>query len=222
VIVASLALNVALVALLAGLWAWRALRPDAFDLQRQVRRELFGVLRSPASSPEVVMVGDSLVHFGEWWELLGRPAANRGISGDRLADVRARLPDVVALRPRSVVLAVGVNDLARGAAPEEVAAGLADLARGLRDALPATRVLVHGLLPARDDPSRPGLEGRIRRVNDLVRPRVEALGLAYVDPAPLAVASGALDRRFSADGLHLSAAGYARWGELVRQALARP
>src|SRR4051812_36089312 len=121
----SLALNAAIVAR----WAVHQLRPrPTSGLRERARGDLFHALASDAGAhPGVVIVGDSLTERGEWGELLDRPVANRGIAGDTVADVRARLGDISALEPRLVLVAVGINDLLAGASPEELAARHAGL-----------------------------------------------------------------------------------------------
>src|SRR3954465_13997073 len=85
----SLALNLVLVAL----WGARQLRPrPASGLRDRMRGDLFHALATAAvTHRDVVVVGDSLTERGEWWELLDRPVANRGVAGDTVAAVRARL-----------------------------------------------------------------------------------------------------------------------------------
>ena len=168
---------------------------------------------------DVVMLGDSLTQRGEWWELLGRPVANRGISSDTVADVEARLDDVVALQPKVLFLLVGVNDLARGVTPEALAARHAALVAELRRRIPETRLVVEPLLPIRDEvvESRGRTSATIRRTNELLR---SAAGADWLDlHVKLADANGELDARYSFDGVHLTAAGYRVWAEALRPRL---
>src|SRR5215470_4664517 len=102
----SLALNAAL----AGLWGVRQLRRPrpAPALRERARIDLFHALAAdPVTHRDVVVVGDSLTERGEWWELLDRPVANRGVAGDTVEAVRARLDDIAALDPRVVFVLVG-------------------------------------------------------------------------------------------------------------------
>jgi lysophospholipase L1-like esterase len=210
----SIAVNVAL----AGLWAARLLRrPPAGPAPRaRARAELFHALAAgPATHRDVVALGDSLTERGEWWELLDRPVANRGIAGDTVDGVRARLDDVAALDPRVVFVLIGVNDLLAGASPEAVATHHAALLAELRQRLPHARIVGESLLPIRDElVARDAAltSATLRRANDLCRRGAAAAGVDWLDVhALLADPGGELDPRYSSDGLHLSGAGYRAW-----------
>jgi lysophospholipase L1-like esterase len=166
-----------------------------------------------------VVVGDSLTEGGEWWELLERPVANRGVTGDTVAAVRARLDDVAALDPRIVFVGVGINDLLAGASPEALAARHAALIAELRGRLPRARIVAESLLPIRDELVARDAEltsATVRRANELCRRGATAAGAEWLDVhARLADPDGELDPRYSSDGLHLSGAGYRAWAAAV-------
>lgn len=212
----SIALNLAAVAVFAA----RHHRPRSSGLpsREQARADLFHALAGDRR--EVVMLGDSLTDRGEWWELLGRPVANRGIAADTIADVRARLDDVVALAPRAVFVLIGVNDLLNGAAPEAMAKDHAALIGELRRRLPAARLVVESLLPIRDElvaRDEPLASATVQKANQLLARGAAAAGAGWVDVAArLADAGGELDARYSSDGLHLSGAGYRVWAAALR------
>jgi len=211
----SLAANLAL----AGIWVSRRVgRPPVAPSREQARAELLRELAAPrdlATPRDVVVLGDSLTERGEWWELLDRPVANRGIAGDTVEAVRARLGDVAALAPRVVLVLVGVNDLLAGASPEALATRHAQLVAELRRRLPRARIVVESLLPIRDAlvaRDAPLTTAALRRANQLLERGAAAAGADWLDVnAHLADATGELDARYSSDGLHLSAAGYRAW-----------
>jgi len=168
-----------------------------------------------AAQRDVVVLGDSLTERGEWSELVERPVANRGISGDTVADVRARLDDGVALEPRVLFVLVGVNDLAAGTPPDVLAMNHAGLVIELRRRLPHTRIVVESLLPVRDRLVAPGdllTTAAVRRSNQLLERAAAGAGVEWLDVnATLADATGELDPRHASDGVHLSPAGYRTW-----------
>jgi len=215
------ALSLAANAALATIWGWRqiARHRDRAPSREAERAAAFHAL---AAGPrrEVVVVGDSLTERAEWWELLDRPVANRGIAGDTVARVRARLDDVVALDPDMVFLLVGVNDLLAGVTPEALATGHAALVAELRRRLPRARIVVESLLPIRG--TRVARDAAltsatVRRANQLLRRAVAGAGADWLDVhAGLADATGELDARYTIDGLHLSPAGYRVWADLLR------
>jgi lysophospholipase L1-like esterase len=210
----SLALNAAV----AGLWGVRHLPPwrPAPGLRERSRNDLLHALAAgPVTHRDVVVVGDSLTEHGEWWELLERPIANRGVAGDTVEAVRARLDDVAALDPRVVFVLVGINDLLAGASPEALAARHAALIAALRGRLPRARIVVESLLPIRDELVARDAEltsATVRRANELCRRGAAAASADWLDlHARLADPDGELDPRYSSDGLHLSGAGYRAW-----------
>src|SRR5436305_980393 len=121
VAVLSLALNAALIVLGAARQLRSRPRPPVLETRERARAGMFHELAAAPGRRDVVVLGDSLTERGEWWELLERPVANRGIANDTVATVRARLDDVVALSPRVVFVLNGVNDLFDGMAPEHLA-----------------------------------------------------------------------------------------------------
>jgi lysophospholipase L1-like esterase len=165
-----------------------------------------------------VLLGDSLTDWGEWHELLGFPAANRGISGDTTDDVLDRLDDVLARPPRTLALLIGVNDLIRGASVDRTVAGIEKIVARVREKAPQTQIIVQSLLPAAT------LYGDLNAKIDAVNARIGTSSTyAYLDVASaLRGPDGTLDARFTTDGLHLSGEGYKAWAAVLAPALTRP
>jgi len=88
---------------------------------------------------DVVMLGDSLTHWGEWSELLpGVSVANRGIAGDKLAQIFDRLPTVYQLHPKKVFITAGTNDLYKAGTEQAAFKQYAAILDALRE---------HGIAP---------------------------------------------------------------------------
>ena len=173
----------------------------------------------PLGPDDVVMLGASLVEHGEWAELLpGHSVRNRGIAGDRVADVAARLEPIVASRPRVVCLMVGLNDVFAGADPADIAVGHEELVRRLLAGAPETRVLLMTLLPV----DRPGPDGAaasaaIVEVNAGLGRIAADEGCELLDmTAFFSDAEGRLRSDLTADGIHLTGAGYLLWSDVLR------
>ena len=221
ILVLSLAINAAG----AIIYVSRKMRQPVLGVSSRnlARAALFHELAASSVVRDVVVLGDSLTDRGEWWELLGRPVANRGIGGDTVADVRARIGDVVALQPRVLFVLVGVNDLLGGTSPELLAIAHAALVAELRGRLPHTRIVVESLLPIRDEllaEDGPLTTATVRRANELLQRGAAAAGAEWLDVnAALADATGQLDARYSDDGSHLSAAGYRAWAAVLKRSL---
>ena len=83
-------------------------------------------LHPPADGEErVVFMGDSITDawgrtHGKFFP--GKPYINRGISGQTTPQMLIRFrPDVIALKPKAVVILAGTNDLAGNTGPESIA-----------------------------------------------------------------------------------------------------
>lgn len=160
------------------------------------------------------MFGDSLTQFGYWekW-FAGQPVLNRGVSGETSADLLRRLDDAIN-QPLAVFLLIGTNDLARGMSLREIVGNVATILAEVERRAPGTPVVVQGVPPR----TRPFREP-IRALNQHYQALVAAAGrqVEYLDLWPaLADERGDLRRAFTPDGVHLSAAGYAAWVDVLR------
>lgn len=223
----SLTVNLALLAVL-GIAAVRRLRPPPAAGDRAYRRDRVSLHAALAAGPatrDVVLIGDSLTDRGEWDELLGRAVANRGVAGDRVADVAARLDSALGGAPRVVVLEIGVNDLLAGRDPAAVAEEHARLVAALRARRPETRIAVTAILPVNERLLAATGDALSQRAIDETNRRLEraaaAAGADWLDPGPrLRRGDGQLDERYTADGVHLDGDGYRQWAAVLAAYLA--
>ena len=184
----------------------------------------------------VVFMGDSITdawpqpRFGEFFP--GRPYIGRGISGQTTPQMLIRFrPDVIALRPRVVVILAGTNDIAGNTGPmtdEQIQgnlASMADLAKAN-----GIRVVFSSILPVSEYHVRPGDTAppqttrrpmaRITALNAWMREYAAANGHVYLDyVAAMADAKGLLRAELSEDDLHPNAVGYAIMAPLAEAAI---
>jgi len=189
------------------------------------------VLASADPRPRIVFMGDSITEF--WVDLAllesqDTAILNRGIRGQNSTQMLLRFEDdAIALRPALIVLLCGTNDLrsyvGNGAslglgAPERVirnVTAMADiaLARSVPILLGSVPPVNPGF-PVYRDPSL--ILSLNRQLAAFAAER--QLGLADYHRA-LADPAGLLDEAFSADGVHPTAAGYARMQIELRRCL---
>lgn len=149
-------------------------------------------------------------HLG-WEELnLGRPDAAL-LPNPRVPGARARLPEVLALRPDRVLVMYGANDIAARAPLPAFAAEARALAHDLADALGPAAVAM--LAP---QPHSAGLVVRAPYDRALEAAAREA-GVAWID-AGQAFAADELPE-LAADALHLNPLGHARLASFLAQAV---
>ena len=181
--------------------------------------------RLPDKAGEIVFLGDSITDGGSWGELLRNPhVINRGISGDITDGVLARLKEVTRAKPAQIFLMIGVNDLANGKKPKEVAANIRRIISRIRKRTPDTAVFLQSLLPVNPDlgmfKQHTDKAEAIMAVNARLRKMAEAFELTYIDlHGDFATETGKLDPKFTNDGLHLTGAGYELWKTRIEKFL---
>jgi lysophospholipase L1-like esterase len=196
-----------------------AATPAASDRWEQAIRDFEAQDRKRAPTPGgIVFIGSSSIRL---WKLAesfpGLPAINRGFGGSELADsVRYADRIVIAYRPRIVVLYAGDNDLASGKSPERVTADFKAFVAKVHAALPKTRIVYVGIKPSL---SRWKLIDKVRDANRRIKdfaaadPRVVFID---VEKPMLGPDGKPRPELFQSDGLHLNAAGYRLWSDLLR------
>jgi hypothetical protein len=75
--------------------------------------------------PSIVMLGDSHTEFVNWPMLLHcQNIANYGVGGDNTAQILQRLPGVLMLKPKLIILMAGTNDARRYVPQDQTVANL--------------------------------------------------------------------------------------------------
>ena len=193
--------------------------------------------QQPVPSGRVVFMGDSIT---DGWNLSesfpGKPYVNRGIGGQVTAQMLVRMyPDVIDLKPATMVLLAGTNDIARNNGPvtltmiEQDIMAMTELAQ-----LHGIKVLLSSVMPISDypylrqqsappAPVPPGgrgapprqkmTDGRppadILKLNAWLKDYAAKVNATYVDYFSAMVdGQGWLKDGISADGLHPNAEGY--------------
>lgn len=141
---------------------------------------------------------------------------NRGFGGSTMADC-SLLADqlVVQYRPRHVVVYAGDNDLAEGRTPRQVLESFQEFVRTVRNELPDTRISYISVKPS---PLREPLLERAREVNTLVSNYLAELpNASYIDVfTPMLDGEGRpRTDLYGPDRLHMNAAGYTLWKQLI-------
>jgi lysophospholipase L1-like esterase len=178
-----------------------------------------------AGEQRVVFYGDSITDgwgrragTGDFFP--GNPYVNRGISGQTTPQMVVRFhQDVVALKPKVVVILAGTNDVAENTGPMTPEMTL-DNFRAMAEMAQANgiKVVICAILPAGEFSWHKGLEpaAKIRTLNEELKAWCVSEGIVWVDYyTPLADASGAMKPGLSFDGVHPTAAGYAIMGPLA-------
>lgn len=187
-------------------------------------------LGAPApGEARVVFLGDSITDswgrdIGEFFP--GKPYVNRGISGQTTPQMLVRFSqDVVALKPRVVVILAGTNDIAGNtgpATPQMIEDNLAAMTAVARQN--GIRVVLASILPAAAYPWRRDVHpvDTIRQLNAWIKTYCVRERLVYLDYyGAMAGPDGGLRAGLSGDGVHPNAAGYALMAPLAQKAIAQ-
>ncbi len=192
-------------------------------------RAMNAELPLPASAENrVVFMGNSITEtwarsFDQFFP--GKPYIGRGISGQTTPQMLLRFrQDVIALKPKVVVILGGTNDIAGNTGPstlemiEDNLASMAELATAN-----GIRVVMASVLPVYDYPWRKGLDpaAKIVALNAWIKDYAAKHDAVYVDfHTPMADERQGMKAELSPDGVHPNAAGYAIMDTLVEQAIA--
>lgn len=173
---------------------------------------------SPPRPGGVMLYGSS--SFRLWRDVgaafPGVPIVNRGFGGSELSDLVEHFERVVIPHaPRLLLIYGGDNDIANGKSAARVLADFRELVGKVRRHLPDTEVVFMSVKPS---PSRERFLDVQREANDLVRRFAEGeKGVRFIDAAtPLLDGQGRPDPKyFLDDRLHLNAAGYEAWRQVL-------
>ena len=154
-------------------------------------------------------------------------AANLAVNGSTAADVATeQMPDLESLEPELASILVGVNDVVQGVPEERYGARVSEILDGMLQLLPPTRVF--GVATPDYTASRQGgaygvpeqQRADILRNNEIMRGACEYRGITFVaDIFDISQELGDRTGMLAADGLHPSAAQYARWVDAIEPAV---
>jgi hypothetical protein len=159
--------------------------------------------------PNLIFLGDSITQDWEypgppewknfvpaWNRFYGdRNAVNLGFSGDTTASLiwRIRNGEVSGISPKAAVVLIGANNLGRVHwSAEDTLAGIDTIIADLRQRLPATKILLVGVLPSDRTPWATETTKKINAA--LAAGYRDGKRATYVDATPVFMRGGKLDR----------------------------
>jgi lysophospholipase L1-like esterase len=187
------------------------------------------------TSTDVVFMGDSITdlwpqpRFGAFFP--GRSYIGRGISGQTTPQMLIRMrTDVIALKPKVVVILGGTNDIAGNTGPmtdEQIEGNLASMAElasanGIKVVLSSITPVssYHAANPNASPQTTLRPLARVHAVNDWMLQYAAAHKHVYLDYFSAMIDDkGQLRAELSADDLHPNAAGYAIMAPLAEAAI---
>jgi lysophospholipase L1-like esterase len=185
-----------------------------------------------AGESRVVFMGDSITDFWPRRSTFfpGKPYVDRGISGQTTPQMLVRFrPDVIALKPKVVVILAGTNDIAGNTGPmtdEDIEGNLATMAELAK--AHGIKVVFSSILPVSESHRNPEMApqtvqrpmARITAINDWMKKYAAENGHVYLDYLSKMIdEKGLLRADLSNDDLHPNAAGYALMEPLAQAAI---
>ena len=164
---------------------------------------------------DVVFLGDSLTEGGNWVEMFPAISVkNRGINGDTIHGVLARLEVILRGEPKAIFLLIGTNDLflLGHLSDSQIISGYTRILEKIKVESPDTKVYVQSLLPRQRLFAR-----RILGLNNEIQKIAGQFEYVYIDLFPnFATQENTMRPEYTNDDLHLLAEGYQRWCEILR------
>jgi lysophospholipase L1-like esterase len=176
-----------------------------------------------STSDEVVFMGNSI--FESWSKFdsvffIQNRFVNKGISGQTSLQMLGRFrQDVINVKPRSVVILAGTNDIAGNMGPVTLESifyniqSMTELAK-----YNGIKVYICSVLPVLKYKWAPQVEPveKIINLNHLLKDYCTSQNIEYVDfYTKMADSSKGLDKLYTADGVHPNAKGYAVMEEIL-------
>ena len=194
---------------------------------KRFQQENSELLLPKANEHRVVFMGNSIT---EGWLSIrpeffkNKPYVNRGISGQTTPQMLLRFrQDVIHLKPSTVVLLAGINDIAENTGPSTIEMianniiSMAELAKANQ-----IKVIICSVLPANNFPWRKGIKPaeKVRKLNVILQLYSYKNKLAYVDYYSAMVNdSHGLKKELGEDGIHPNKNGYLIMEPILEKAI---
>ena len=194
---------------------------------KRFQQENSELMLAKAHENRVVFMGNSIT---EGWLSIrpeffkNKPYVNRGISGQTTPQMLIRFrQDVIHLKPSTVVLLAGINDIAENTGPstiEMIANNIVSMAELAK--VNHINVIICSVLPANKFPWREGLKPaeKVIKLNTILKSYSKKHKLAYVDYYSAMVNdSHGLKKELGEDGIHPNKNGYLIMEPILEKAI---
>ena len=194
---------------------------------KRFQQENSELMLPKSNEHRVVFMGNSIT---EGWLSIrpeffkNKPYVNRGISGQTTPQMLLRFrQDVINLKPSTVVLLAGINDIAENTGPSTIEMianniiSMAELAKANQ-----IKVIICSVLPANNFPWRKGIKPaeKVRKLNVILQLYSYKNKLEYVDYYSAMVNdSHGLKKELGEDGIHPNKKGYLIMEPILEKAI---
>ncbi len=181
-----------------------------------------------SKSPErlTVLLGDSLSLWFPPEQLPGdRSWLNQGMSGETTAAMLKRLSFLDEIKPQTILVMAGINDLKSGVSEEDLLTNYRTMIQTLKQKHPDTEVVIQSILPHGGESTTAEARDRllavsneqIAKLNQKLATLAKEEQALFLNLSPLFSGNeGMLRSDLTTDGLHLSSAGYLVWSTALQ------
>lgn len=203
-----------------------------WDHERKIKKETYTKLTKVIHPNTTLFVGDSITQQHPVEDLYQEfDAVNRGVNGDTTEDILERFDEhVIAARPKTIVMLMGINDIAKKTSVEDIAKNVETMITKIQVSLPNTRTILlatfpinkshlinHYVLINRDNET-------VDELNKIYQSLALSKGIEFYNLNEyLSDEHGDLKSEFTTDGLHINIDAYVEiekhLSEILRQKL---
>jgi lysophospholipase L1-like esterase len=179
--------------------------------------------KEPVTKGRVMFLGNSNTEGGDWRKLLkDSTIINHGISGDITFGILHRMEAVLRQQPSKLFLLIGINDISKNIPDEVIMENIFSIVSRIKRGSPKTKIFVQSILPTNSTipafPKNYNKDDHVVIVNAQLQKYADRLGYTFIDLySGFLNQEGQLDAKYSTDGLHLNAAGYLRWVDILKK-----
>lgn len=163
---------------------------------------------------EIVFVGNSITEqFPLMTFFNNDKIKNRGISGQRAADILRRIDDITASKPCKIFLMIGINDIATNMPVDSIYLQTVAVIDKIKNSSPSTKLYAQSVLPTKH---LSHIE-RIRVLNRKIESICNDKKITFIDLFQAFYKEGTLDTSLTVDGIHLNKKGYQLWKDRIEK-----
>lgn len=169
---------------------------------------------TPVTSDQIVFIGNSITNMHEWWEAFGsdQRIINRGTSGGFSQEILDNLESFIDGKPAKIFLMIGTNDISTGIPYQTVVANIRRIIERVQEESPETKIHIQCILPRATEPQNTNNKA----ANAMLAELCDEMGVTFIDLWDDLQGIRSYGE-WSADGLHLYAAGYRVWCRRIAQ-----
>lgn len=174
-------------------------------------------MQSLSYEADVVLFGASITSDGRWQEIFDSVnLCNLGKSGDRLSTMLWRIPQITAVHPKKIFLAMEQNDM-HDLSVGEIEKAYNVLLDSIIRSNPQAKIYLESLTPLNECQFKRVCDNKkIKEVNAVIRGVATKRGFQFIDIYSIYEQDGQMPMSISTDGQHLKTEAYERWATVLK------